>query len=260
MTFLSLADACRRLGIDAKTLRRWLAHAQLPLQSHPRDGRKKGVSSEHLQLLARLHQRSLAPLSQQPPAPVPAELPPLPAEFLALPATLCALQAQIAAVQQQVADLMVLVQPHPPRPSVTTRSPHPGARGRKSPPTKASARSRPAASSRTKQPRPSVHVLPLIEYGIEGTYVVICPTHGLLSLQPDTPQWFAWLATLSSFRFVGKQGRLTAHREIERLPKAAWRAHRSIRSHTSNVHLGSTESLTIATLEQAAATLHAHLK
>ena len=44
MTFVSLADACRRLGIDAKTLRRWLEDAQLPLQSHPRDGRKKGVS------------------------------------------------------------------------------------------------------------------------------------------------------------------------------------------------------------------------
>ncbi len=41
MTFVSLADACRRLGIDAKTLRRWLADAQLPLQGHPRDGRKK---------------------------------------------------------------------------------------------------------------------------------------------------------------------------------------------------------------------------
>jgi len=53
---------------------------------------------------------------------------------------------------------------------------------------------------------------------------------------------------------------LTAHREVERLPGAAWRAHRSIRSHTYNLRLGSTEALTIATLEQAAATLHTHLK
>ena len=70
----------------------------------------------------------------------------------------------------------------------------------------------------------------------------------------------AWLATISSFRFVGQRGRFTAHREVERLPKAAWRAHRSMRSHTYNLHLGSTETLTIATLEQAAATLHTHLK
>ena len=102
-------------------------------------------------------------------------------------------------------------------------------------------------------------MLPLIEYGSQGTYVVICPTHGLLALEPDTPQWFAWLATISSFRFVGKRGRFTAHREVERLPRAAWRAHRSMRSHTYNLRLGSTQSLTIATLEQAAATLHAHL-
>ena len=102
-------------------------------------------------------------------------------------------------------------------------------------------------------------MLPLIEYGSQGTYVVICPKRGLLPLEPDTPEWFAKLSTLSSFRFVGKLGRFTAHREVERLPRAAWRAHRSMRSHTYNVRLGSTESLTIATLEQAAATLHAHL-
>src|SRR5207244_5402929 len=79
-------------------------------------------------------------------------------------------------------------------------------------PTRASARSRPAASSRAKRPAPSAQVLPLIEYGVQGTYVVICPTQGLLALEPDTPAWFAWLATLSSFRFVGKRGRFTAHR------------------------------------------------
>jgi len=54
-------------------------------------------------------------------------------------------------------------------------------------------------------------------------------------------------------------GRLTAHREVERVPKGAWRAHRKIRNHTYNVRLGTTEHLTIAALEQAAAALHAHL-
>ena len=98
-----------------------------------------------------------------------------------------------------------------------------------------------------------------MESASNGDYVVICPKQGLLPFEPDTPEWFAWLATLSSFRFVGRSGRLTAHREVERLPRAAWRAHRSIRSHTYNLRLGSTQSLTIATLEQAAATLHAHL-
>lgn len=42
MIFVSLAKASRRLHIDAKTLHRWLAEAQIPLQSHPHDGHKKG--------------------------------------------------------------------------------------------------------------------------------------------------------------------------------------------------------------------------
>src|SRR5690348_12133464 len=58
MTFVSLAQATRRLGIDVKTLHRWLAEARISLQSHPEDGRKKGISEEHLHVLARLHQRS----------------------------------------------------------------------------------------------------------------------------------------------------------------------------------------------------------
>ncbi len=77
-------------------------------------------------------------------------------------------------------------------------------------------------------------------------HALLEPTGGLLSLEPDTPDWFAWLATLCAFRFVGKQGRLTAHR--------------TIRNHTYNLRLGSTQSLMIAALEQAAADLQAHLK
>src|SRR5437868_8479892 len=100
MTFVSVAQASRRLGVDAKTLHRWLGEAQIPLHSSPQDGRKKGVSSDHLQVLARLHQRSLTPLP---------EVPELAAALLALPERLVALQAQIAALQQQVADLTLLL-------------------------------------------------------------------------------------------------------------------------------------------------------
>ncbi len=264
MTLIALTQCCRLLAIDGKTLRRWLAQAQLPVQAHPGDARCKGLARDHLLLLASTHHRSLAGLPPERPAPAPTAPPPasseLSAEFITALQTLSALPAQIAALQQQVADLTALVQPPPPRPTVTI--PHAqrrAARVRASTPTRASARSRPAASSRAKPPVPSAQVLPLIEYGVQGSYVVICPSHGLLAFEPDSPAWFAWLATISSFRFVGKRGRFTAHREVERLPKAAWRAHRSMRSHTYNLRLGSTESLTIATLEQAAATLHAHL-
>ena len=262
MTLLSLTDCCHLLAIDPKTLRRWLAQAQLPLQPHPTDARLKGLTGEHLLLLAGAHHRSLPALPAELPAPAPIgpvpESPPLPGELLALLRTLSGLPAQIAALQQQLAELTQRLDQPPP---VTADSAHHGAGGLSHPtPTKAAVRSRPAASLRKKRPAPPAHVLPLVEYGAPEHYVVICPKHGLLSLQPDTPAWFAWLATLSSFRFVGKLGRLTAHREVERLPRAAWRAHRQIRNHTYNVRLGATEGLTTAALEQAAATLQAHLQ
>ena len=262
MTLLSLAEGCRWLSIDAKTLRRWLAQAHLPLQPHPTDARITGVTVDQVRLLARTHHRSLPPLPEEFAAPAETlpthELLPLPQELLALLQTLSELPAQVAALQQQLTALTQLL--HPPPPLTAYPASDGTAAGVEPPPAKASVKLRPAASSRKKRPGPPAHVLPLVEFGTAGHYVVICPKHGLLPLEPESPAWFAWLATLSSFRFVGKQGRLTAHREVERVPRGAWRAHRNIRNHTYNLHLGSTQSLTIAALEQAAAALQAHLK
>ncbi len=255
MAVVSVAEAARRLGIDAKTLRRWLADAQFPLQSHPGDGRKKGLSDDHLQALARLHQRRLAPLPQEAPAPVPAEPPPLPAALLALPETLSTLQTQIAALQQQVAALTHLLQQHEQRPTLSATPAQQPRRARRPPkPASSAPRSRPAA----KPPRKPVHVIPRVEYGDEGHYVVICPKHGLLPFEPETPEWFAWVAEQSSFRFVGKVGSFSAHHEW-RVPKGAWRAHRQIRNHGYHLRLAPTQELTIAVLEQAAEALQAHL-
>jgi hypothetical protein len=161
MTFVSVADACRRLGIDAKTLRSFLAEAQLSLHSHPHDGRKKGMSGEHLQVLARLHQRSLVPLSQEPPAPLPGEVPPLPAALLALPETLGVLQTQIAALRASVADLTRLLQQHAQEPASSTALP-PQTRASKRPPKPASPapHSRPAASVAAKPPPKPAHIIP----------------------------------------------------------------------------------------------------
>jgi hypothetical protein len=104
------------------------------------------------------------------------------------------------------------------------------------------------------------HVLPLVEYGgVQDKYVVISPEQGLLAFEPDSPEWFAWLSTLSSFRFVGQYGHLTVHRDARCNPRWSWRATRSIRSRSHSLHLVTTELLTIAVLEQAAATLQSHL-
>ena len=259
MTFVSVAEATTRLGVDAKTLHRWLAEAQLSLQSHPHDGRKKGVSDAHLQALARLHQRSLAPLPQEPPAPVPGEGSPLPAALLALPERLSTLQGQIAALQQQIVELTRLLQQQRPA-SATPVAPVPqtSTARRSSTPALPAPRSRPATSATAKPPRKPAHVIPRVEYGSEGHYAVICPKQGRLPFEPDTPEWFAWVAKQDSFRFVGRAGHFTAHHEW-RVPRGAWRAHRHIRNHGYVLRLAPTHELTLAVLEQAAAALQAHL-
>jgi transposase-like protein len=217
MTILALADCCRQLAIDPKTLRRWLAQAQLTLQPHPGDARLKGMTADQLRLLATAHHRSLPALPEDLPASAPIEAAPqsspLPPELLDLLEQLRALPVQIVALQQQLAALKERLE----QPPVTASQAHQGAlRKGQPPPAKAAIPSRPPAAPRAKPP---AHVLPRVEYGRAGHYVVICPKHGLLPLAPDTPEWFAWLATQSSFRFVGKLGRLTAHHECGRVPR-----------------------------------------
>jgi len=71
---------------------------------------------------------------------------------------------------------------------------------------------------------------------------------------------FDWLATLSSFRFIGQQGRFTAYRGgSRRCPKRTWSAYRYIHQRNYKHYLGVTDRLTIDCLEQGAATLQSHV-
>ena len=115
------------------------------------------------------------------------------------------------------------------------------------------------ASVLSKDSHRRSRVLPWVEYGTGGKYVVICPERGLLDFEPDSSEWFAWLSTLSSFRFTGKLGRFTAHRGGSKSPNSSWYATRSIRNRSYNHSLGKTEGLTIAHLDQVAAVLQSHL-
>jgi len=190
MTLISLTDCCRLLGIDGKTLRHWLAQAQLGVQAHPRDARIKGLSREQVRLLAHTHHRSLAGLPEEPPStPAHGEPPPLPAALLALPERLRALEAQLSALQQQVTTLTCLLEQASAAPR-TQRRAHSAPRPK----------SRTVASAARKPARQAAPVLPLVESGRDGHYVVICPKQGLLPFEPESPEWFAWLASLSSFR------------------------------------------------------------
>ncbi len=292
MTILSLADSCRLLAIDAKTLHHWLRLAHISVQAHPFDGRLKCVTSEHVQHLATTHRRLLPELSEQffPPAP---SAPSNPSDVSA--ASVCAsvvsevsglitqltqqlgsLQAQVALLQQQLALLTEHLQKE--RQGCTsvikafeTTSLDKAAessldkaaessldKAAESSLDKAAESSLdkaaiPASMDRRKHPR----VLPLVEYGVQGNYVVISPEEGLLSFVPDSPEWFAWLSTLPSSRFVGQQGRFTAFRGYECSPHTPWWAHRQIRNHSHKRRLGLTASVTIASLELAATSLQA---
>jgi hypothetical protein len=99
----------------------------------------------------------------------------------------------------------------------------------------------------------------LIEFGAQGTYVIISSQGGEVPLVPDSAEWFAWLATISPFRFVGQQGRFTAYRDTKHgCPTRSWRAYRTIHQQNHKCSLGVTDTLTLACLEQAAATIQAH--
>ena len=120
-------------------------------------------------------------------------------------------------------------------------------------------RSAPAEPS-SAQPRSRSRALPLIDYGADGSYLVICPTQGVLSLVPDSPEWFDWLASLTAFTFQGANGRFSTTRKMRQGQRVqSWSAYRSLHGRSCNLYLGLTSHLTLARLEEIAATIHARL-
>jgi hypothetical protein len=301
MTLMSLADGCRLLAIDPKTLRRWLHQAHLSVQAHPSDTRLKCVTREQLEHVAGMHRRTLPEASELLVSPAPSALSEVSTasvwtsvasevsgSMIELVQQLGSLQSQVARLQHQLALLTEhfpkegqwYINPvkHSPDTSVesspdTSVESSPDTSVESSPDTSAesspdtsvesspdtSAESSPenvtilASTDRRKHP----HVLPLVEYGAKGTYVVISPEEGVLSFEPDSPEWFAWLSTLPSFRFIGKGGRFTAFRGYQSTARTSWWAHRQIHNHSQRRRLGLTDSVTLDCLELAASSLQA---
>jgi hypothetical protein len=98
-------------------------------------------------------------------------------------------------------------------------------------------------------------VIPRVEMGAAGSYVLICPHEGELAFTTDSLEWFEWLCSLSSFRFIGHSGRFTAYREGLR----SWRAYRTFHGQNHKQSLGTTDRLTIARLEEVAGMLQSRL-
>lgn len=107
-------------------------------------------------------------------------------------------------------------------------------------------------------PRPRLDNL--IEHirGTENRYLVMDMLEGKVQardLQPDSPEWFAWLTQLPSFHFKGKSGHFTARSERKR-HSDYWYAYRKEHRQIYKRYLGTTDKLTLASLEQAARNLH----
>jgi AAA ATPase-like protein len=70
----------------------------------------------------------------------------------------------------------------------------------------------------------------------------------------DTPFWYAWLETATTFTFTCKQGTFTAHKAQAGNRRGGWywRAYRRKRGRLSRCYLGVSSNLTLAKLQEAA--------
>ena len=284
MTTIPLTDCCAMLGIDPKTLRHWLKRATMEFVPHPTDARLKCLSLEQVHQLATLHDRPLQQPAAGPVAQpeggsvlVEAETPsPAFPEEAELIKKLSFLETRVAQLSEHLTQLALVLLQERDRTverritvletvmqELVGRALCPPPLPDREEPLEGFERADAAPHTRPLHPgeqRARSRMPPLVEYSAQGTYVIISSLEGELHLEPDSPQWFDWLATLSSFRFVGKQGRFTAYRESDRRgPTRSWRAYRYIHHRNYKHSLGVTDRLTLACLEQAAATLQAHL-
>ncbi len=269
MTSLSFIECCHLLDVDPKTLRQWLAQAQMSLHAHPTDARIKCLTHEQVFVLANLHDHVLqtsvpAAFACPTPSGVGSQAPLPPAAEADLQARLAQLEAQVARLQTQLTDLALqLLKEH----HHSTEQPF-LANPLHQTPTGEQAFATPVFSMPHQPAMPPLmchptekrnRLIPLIEYGAGGRYVLISPEEGELAITPDSSEWSAWLASLSSFRFVGREGRFSARRGYKRGPNRSWYAQRAIRQKNYSKYIGVSEHITTARLEEVAAHFQSYL-
>jgi hypothetical protein len=287
MATFPVATGARLLGIHPKTLHHWLKAAAFPLVAHPTDARLRCVAEEHLLALAKQHGRPLPALSSVPAlesdvasSVAEEQAKPLPphegepahraASLVDLLQQLAQLHTQVATVQHHLVRLTLDLLPERTGDAEQRLRPLEALGSQTLGPVHAPEQTT-LAGLPVPSPSPERRLLPaevrarsrvtaLIEYGAHGQYVAVCPRQGVLALVPDSPQWFDWLASLTSFRFVGPAGRFSACRASEKGQYTrCWAARRWIHGHDFWHYLGVTDHLTLAVLEQAAAALQARV-
>lgn len=238
MDLFPLTHVGALLGVEPKTLRLWLHEAGLTALPHPEDARQKCLTLAHIQHLAQTHSRPLPPAFLSSSASSP---PPPPPDVLA---QLAQMQSQIFTLQEQVTRLsLALFQLSQVRPS--SLEAHPVASP--SPPRGAVLPPVPDAPPR---PRPASRAIPMIAFTADGCYQVVEPDKGVLALTPDSPQWFAWLASTNTLTFQGRHGSFTATRRFRRGKRVqSWTVYRCLHGRSCTLYAGMTMTLTTARLE-----------
>jgi hypothetical protein len=237
MDLFPLSHVGTLLGIDPKTLRLWLHEAGLTAIPHPEDARQKCLSLSQIQQIADTHGRHLPPAFAASAAPPP--LPP-PPDVLS---QLAHMQLQIFTLQEQVTRLsLALLQLSSARPA-----PLAPATASASSPTVAAL---PPLLDAPPRPRPPSRAVPMIAFTADGCYQVVDPDKGILPLTPDSPQWFAWLASTNTLTFQGRHGSFTATRRLRRGKRVqSWTVYRCLHSRSCTLYAGMTMTLTTARLE-----------
>jgi hypothetical protein len=294
MTPIAQMDCCTMLGIDPKTLRNWLRHAGMQFIAHPTDARLKCLTPEQVQQLAILHVRPLqmtsaaspalqeavtplespdesTPAKRENEAPFVAATAPL-SEDAELRKTVCSLEAKVTTLQEHLTQLTLELlrertERYEQRLSALEALLSQQTGMSCSPPElvmvgdqRQEAPSKPERVLLPVELRARARVIPRVEYGATGCYVFVCPREGVLSFLPDSAEWFDWLASLTSFRFLGPHGRFTAYRDSEHGQRTRyWTASRCIHGREYRHYLGVTDHLTLARLEQIAAKLQSHV-
>jgi hypothetical protein len=264
MTSLAFMECCQRLSVTPKTLRQWLAQAEMSLHPHPTDARITCLTSEQLQLLAALHGRVLQPLGNP---LVGGGLGPGETTDAALRTRLAQLEAQVATLQTQLSDLTFQLLREREQRTEQRLLALEAELASADPPSGLFSGAPPAVPCQSALPALVCHptekrhrLVPLIEYGAKGRYVLISPEEGELPITPDSPEWFSWLASLASFRFVGKFGRFSARRGYNQRPNRGWYAQRTIHQQFHGKYIGVSEHITIARLEQIAAHFQSYMQ
>ncbi len=293
MALIPLIDCYDLLDMDAKTLRTSLKRAGIVPTPHPSDARIKCLTTEQLELLASRHARTLRPTQTQAPdqktgeqaASLPASFPSVPSgglcvlpseHELSLVQKLALLESRVAQLSEHLTSLTLLLL-KPPNQNLDARlsrleailahltekplsCPPPPLQEEAGEPEEVVVAHKPARPLIPAEEQARSRMPPLIEYSAQGTYVIVSSLEGELALRPDSPEWFEWLATLTSFRFVGQAGRLTAYRNRHQGHYTrGWTAYRCFHGRHYKHWLGITDRLTIACLEQMAAALQSRL-